>query len=463
MHKFVQFPLVRIVFIAAIVLFICSSLRHALFQSTAFDLGIFDNAIYLISQGKEPFVSFRGLHILGDHAAWILYPLAGLYKIHGDVHWLFAIQALTLASGAFPTWYLAIQAGLNRSQAYGIAIAYLLYPVVFNANLFDFHPEVIAIPFILLAIWATRAEKLWCFIGSIIIILGCKAVLGLTVVGMGLWLLMTEKKHFYGVLAIFLGTIWFIIATQLIIPTFSGEEVAAVGRYDFLGNSLSEIATNLIFQPGLVLGRVFTLDNLWYLILLFAPFLWGLSLKHLSPMIGAMPILFLNLLTDYQLQKDLIHQYSLPILPFLLVAVISNLAVGGGLIRSQKGIIVWSLIAWLALGKIGYFGSKYLQSIDTQVATRIAISHITTKEAVLAPAKVIPHLSHRSVIKIIDNNIAESDLSQFQYVIINSRHYQSNISPESVDNLLSKLTQSQDFILNFQQDDVFLFTKIAQD
>ncbi|WP_425354774.1 DUF2079 domain-containing protein, partial [Limnoraphis robusta] len=64
------------VIVSTIILFICSSLRHALFQSNAFDLGIFDNGIYLISQGQEPFVVFRGLHILGDHGAWILYPLA---------------------------------------------------------------------------------------------------------------------------------------------------------------------------------------------------------------------------------------------------------------------------------------------------------------------------------------------------------------------------------------------------
>ena len=95
-HKaFIRFPLVCLVAIATIVLFACSSFRHSLFQSTAFDLGIFDNAIYLISQGQEPIVSFRGLHILGDHAAWMLYPLALLYAVIPDVHWLFAARGPT--------------------------------------------------------------------------------------------------------------------------------------------------------------------------------------------------------------------------------------------------------------------------------------------------------------------------------------------------------------------------------
>jgi len=85
----------------------CSALRHVLLQSSAFDLGIFDQAVYLISQGKTPISSFMGFYILGDHAALIFYPLALLYKIYPSVYWLFAVQAISLASGAIPTWYIA--------------------------------------------------------------------------------------------------------------------------------------------------------------------------------------------------------------------------------------------------------------------------------------------------------------------------------------------------------------------
>lgn len=44
-------------------------------------------------------------------------------KIHPKVYWLFARQAIALALGALPTWHLAIEAGLNKAQAYGKAIA----------------------------------------------------------------------------------------------------------------------------------------------------------------------------------------------------------------------------------------------------------------------------------------------------------------------------------------------------
>ncbi|MCF3606769.1 DUF2079 domain-containing protein [Planktothrix agardhii 1033] len=109
-------PVLTGVIISSLILFACSSLRHFFFQSNAYDLGIFDNGIYLISQGKEPFVYFRGLHILGDHAAYILYIIALFYKIYPDIHWLFAIQAICLSLGALPTYQLSLQAGLKETQ-----------------------------------------------------------------------------------------------------------------------------------------------------------------------------------------------------------------------------------------------------------------------------------------------------------------------------------------------------------
>ena len=123
---------------------------------------------------------------MGDHAAIIFYPLALLYKIYPDVHWLFAVQAIALTVGGFPLYHLSLKSGLNRHQATTIVIAYLLYPLVLNKVLFDFHPEAIAIPGFLTAVLAARTNKVALFCAAIILILSCKSVLSLTVISMGL-------------------------------------------------------------------------------------------------------------------------------------------------------------------------------------------------------------------------------------------------------------------------------------
>ena len=333
--------LLRMMGIATVIFLITSIIRHLLFQSNALDLGWFDQAIYLISRGENPIVSFQDFHILGDHAAFILYPISLFYKLYPSVYWLFLIQAIALSLGAWPTWLLAKQAELKPDQCFAIAVAYLLYPMIFNLNLFDFHPEVIALPALIWAIYTARMKQFKRFILAILIILSCKAVLTLTVAVMGFWLIIWEKRQVEGFIALVSGIAWFIITTKIIIPHFSGGEVAAVGRYSFLGNSVVEIIQNLIFKPNILFSRIFTLENLGYLILLTIPVIWGLSLQHLTPLVPALPALLLNLLTDYSPQKDLTHQYSLTILPFLLLAVITSLANNKSWIKSSKIIIIW--------------------------------------------------------------------------------------------------------------------------
>ncbi|EAW33620.1 DUF2079 domain-containing protein [Lyngbya sp. PCC 8106] len=445
------------VVLSTILLFFFSSFRHALFQSNAFDLGIFDNGIYLLSQGQKPFVTFRGLHILGDHGALILYPLALLYKIFPQVHWLLLVQAFSLSVGAIPTFYLAINAGLKQSQATTMAVVYLLYPLVFNLNLFDFHPEVIALPTLLFAILAARLEQVFRFTFAIVIILSCKGVLSLTVMALGIGLLLFEKKRICGMIAIFAGLAWFLIATQVIIPHFSGGEPAGVKFYDSLGNSVFEIALNLFLKPGIVLQQIFTLSNLEYLVLLTIPLIWGLSFRHLAPLVGAIPILLLNLLSDSVQQKNLTQQYSLPILPFLLVAVIATLAAGEGWLRQPKKIILWSLVAFLALAKYGYFGSRYLKHFDTVKASHEAVALVETKGSVLTADHIAPHLTHRSVIMLTTKGSEKLDLNSFKYILLNASYPGWDSSRELVYRLVDKLKMMPNFQLRYQKSEVMLF------
>lgn len=454
-------PLAWMIGVSILILFLCSSLRHALFQSTGWDLGIFDQAIYLISQEQPPISSLIKVHILGDHAAWVFYPLALLYKIYPNVHWLFLVQSTALALGALPTWHLARLADLREGHAIALAAVYLLYPVIFNANLFDFHPEVMAVPALLAAVLAARLGRVGWFCLAILLVLGCKAVLSLTVVAVGFWLLLFEKKRICGAIALVTGIASFVIATQWIIPTFSGEEAAAVSRYSYLGDSVLEIGKNLLFQPGRIFQVVLSFDNLKYLILVFAPVIWGLSLQHLTPLIPAIPALAVNLLADYQPQKDIVAQYSLPIVPFLMLAVIATLADERGWLRSQRAMVLWSLVFFLVFARWSYFFTKYLPTIDTWQATREAIALIQTQGGVYTTNEIVPHLSHRP---LIERTVTTEphDLNQFQYVLLNLRHPGSNSSPEFAAQLVEQLQQTPQFQKRYQRDGVMLFQKVTQ-
>ncbi|MCL2925360.1 MAG: DUF2079 domain-containing protein [Trichodesmium sp. MAG_R04] len=483
----------RIIILATLIFFICSSLRHAFFYSTGFDLGIYDQVVYLISQGESPISSFLGYHHLGNHAAWAVYPLGLFYMIYPDVHWLLLLQAICLALGSWPTWCLARLAGLNQGQAVAIAISYLLYPVIFNLNLFDFHPEVMALPAILGAILAARLKRIFWFCIAIIWVLGCKAVLSLTVAFIGIWLLAFEKRKFCGLIALFLGILWFIVVTQGIIPFFSGQEVAGVGRYSYLGDSVGEIIINIFLQPRAVLGKILSWETIKYIFLLFLPVIWGIFpllqtnqaiLPNLIPLIPTIPTIMLNVLSEVQFQRSLNYQYSLPIISFLFLTLISCLAAASKtenksiniestwIIKLEipkfnlrlpipnfqypRIIILWSTLIFLLFGNVASLFSS-TRSFDTLPATNNAITYVKTKGGVLTDNRLAPHFTHRSIVKLL-NQTEPDNLDEFDYVVLNLRHPWPDTEEAGI--ILSKNLQNQEeWELSYQQNDVIVFQR----
>jgi uncharacterized membrane protein len=448
--------------ISTLILFISSSFRHELFNSSG-DLAFFDQVIYLISQGQPPVSSVLGFHALADHAAWILYPLALLYKIYPSVYWLFIVQSVALALGALPTYFLALQAGLKENLAIAMVAVYLMYPVVYNSNLCDFHPDTIAVPALLTAVFAARSKKIAWFCVSILLVLGCKAVLSLTVVAMGIWLLLFEKRRLYGAIAIISGTIWFLIANSIIIPYF-GSEAALLNRhlyrYSYLGNSFSEMVQILIYQPNIIFNNLFSIINLEYLCFLLLPVIWSLRPQNLIPLISIIPCVALNLLADHPSQKNLVLHYSLPAVPFLILVGIASLAAGKAWLKQRQTIVLWSLIWFLALGKFGFFSSKYLHNADNWTATKEAIALVKTKDSVLTTDIITPHLTHRELISFKYNpsqNITE--LNKFHYILLNVRHPGWAASSQSLSNLVNILKNESEFNLEYQKDDVYFFEK----
>ena len=466
--------------ISVIILFFSSSLRHGLYHSTAWDLGIFDQAIYLISQGKPPISSFLETHILGDHSALIFYPLALFYKIYPSVYWLFLIQAIALTAGAFFIHQLALREDLKPALAKSLSLIYLCYPLIFNVNLFDFHTDVIALAGLFGAIWSVNTQRFLSFLGALLLVASCKGVLGLTIAAMGLWLLTLGKKREGGIALVF-GSSWFLIASKLIIPYFTQNSQSIdrhLSRFSYLGNSYPEILQNLILKPWLILGGLFNGTNFGYLCLLILPLAWGLVPRFLVfsppkkleinpnfqgsnywPLIATLPTLFMNLLASDPGQKDLLHQYSLPILPFLFVIVIHNLKSQQTWLSRPRWLILWALVCFVALAKWEYFPKRYLATWDTWSATNAAIAEIKTQGGVLTSAEIAPHVTHRPLVKLAVNGSENLDLDQFEYVLVNLRHPGWESSPQFLLNLLQKLERSTDFQVKFQQDHVILFYK----
>jgi uncharacterized membrane protein len=473
-RRFVPASMIRVGLLAmawAIVLFGCGVLRHWMFKSGVWDLGFFDQALYLISQGLPTQSSFIGYRAIGDHAAVLLYPLALLYRIVPSVYWLFGVQALALAGAGIGAWAVARQAKLSDRTALILAAVYWLYPLVFNVNLFDFHVEVLAVPALFGAIWAVRANHWGGFVGGLLIALGSKDTVSFAVIGLGLALWLEGRRR-AAALAIALGLAWFGLTSQWIVPVLGGASIDRyAGRYGALGDSAGAIALTLITRPAVVLQALFTAPNLEYLLMLLGPVLWVLiwGRPRIPRMWAAMiPIVALNLLASYDAHKNLVHQYSLPILPFLIVGAIDVVAQMEADRMAQpaksprihpRWILLWAVVWFAAAAKFGWFWTKYNQHPANRVAMAEAIATIPAHDGrILATSGIAAHLSQRSAIYFIDPPTLP-DPNAYDYVVINFGSRELEKETHYNQALLQSLETSPVMALTYQKGPVYRFDR----
>ena len=462
------FFLLILVAISSLVLFFFSSLRLVLFRAGN-DLAFFDQLVYLLSQGKTPVSSLlEGVHIIGDHGAIIFYPLALFYVIYPSVYWLLAVQAIALTAGAIPLYALGRASGLGVGYSRAVALCYVLYPAIFNINFYtEFRPEAIAVPALVWAVWAARKRASWQFAIAITLTLSCKENLSLTVIGLGVWLLFFERRWIYGCWSIFGGVAWFVFAAGYLIPTFrGGHQMAGTWHYESLGTSMSEIALNILTHPQIFIIRAFLSDRLFYYLLLVLPILLGLHWRKITAIVPALPMLGLNILADFPRQRDLIHQYALPIIPFLFVWLIASLVyLQRHSIRSwlsPRWLVIWGIVAWLALAKYAYFPTRYFPVIPNISATKKAINIVEPSDRVLTTAFVASFLSHRPTIKLMTGewDVERIEASSLDTVLIGLQHLGWDTSTENANQTIDSLHNSPKFDLVYHQQDVFLFKKL---
>ncbi|MCY7393769.1 MAG: DUF2079 domain-containing protein, partial [Leptolyngbyaceae cyanobacterium CAN_BIN12] len=196
-----------------------------------------------------------------------------------------------------------------------------------------------------------------------------------------------------------------------------------------------------------------------YLLLLFLAVFLCLAWQTVTQLIGAIHSLAINLVSTVEVQKDVIHQYSLPILPFLFLAVIATLSQGKGLIQSRRGIILWSWAGFLLLSKFGYFAIRYAKVLDTWQASRSAIAQIQPQSRVLTTAFLAPHLTHRPTVQLAIAGTEAIDLDQFDEVLLNVRHPGWASTSRLQQGLVDRLQRDSRFKPLVEQDGVYSFTR----
>jgi uncharacterized membrane protein len=315
------------------------------------------------------------------------------------------VQALAVASGALPVFWLA-RKHLDSSRAGAhFAFAYLLYPATqysaFTAA-DSFHSVAIAAPLVLYAIWFLDEGRLIVFMLPALLAASTREEMPLAVGCLGIWYAVRKGGHRKFGIGVFAAGLALTLFNFLwLIPHYSPSGADPfVGRYRAVGGTPSGMAHKLVSDPMAFVHAVASGHKLTYLALMIVPFL-GLSLLEPLLLLGAVPGLAINLLSSSPGQTSVAYQYTAGIVPFVVAAAVF----GAQRLRGRSvGISLAVLVAnaFVALvspiyvlpGDVAALGSPLVS------AKAHAVGLIPNSAPVSASDQIGAHLSERSYITV---------------------------------------------------------------
>lgn len=325
--------MITIIFGFFLFFYIIGHARHFSFLTSINDLGHFDQAVWSASQNgvqiNSDIFNYKINH-LGFHFTPILYFFSPLYKIHPTAIWLILSQAFSVAIAALPIYFLTEHLTSSKSVSIIWSLIFLLNPFIQNAVAWDFHPIVLTLPFITLALYGLLKKNFYLVLFSSIVFLLCKEHLGIMVSGFGALWYYKHKDIKGGAILLALGFFCFFFICEYLMPMFSptgnhlmmSDGFGQLSRYSWLGESTKEIIINIIKNPYKVFCiSIFKMQGYEYFILLLLPFL-GLPILNLCFMIPSIADLLANILSVNTMPKSIFSYHSATIIPFLCLSAI---------------------------------------------------------------------------------------------------------------------------------------------
>lgn len=377
--------------------------KHANFGTFGFDMGIYDQGIWLVSRFEEPFVTVRGLNIFANHVdpIWVLF--VPFYWLGAGPIFLSVAQTVWIALGAVPVYLLGRDRLRNPWLGVAMGAAFLLHPSLQWINNFHFHPEALAATPLMFAWWfATRARWGW-FALAVVVALACKESVAMAVFVLGLLVAWRWNRR-VGLLTAAGAMGWFLVATRLIIPLATGGEGPFYSDlYGQWGDDPLGIAAGILSSPSEVYDTLTQADRLDYYRMMLAPVAF-LPLLALPVLAVGVPQVLVNVLSNHAPTYDIHFQYSTVVVAVLFPAAIeamarSHVRMGGR--RFLVGLVMATSlaanVAWSPspVGVDFRSGIWPRESSIRHVALNEALDRLPDDAGVTATYYIVPHVTHR--------------------------------------------------------------------
>jgi uncharacterized membrane protein len=377
--------------------------QHENFGTFGYDMGLYDQGIWLLSRFQDPFVTIRGLSYFEHHVNLITVLFVPAYWLGAGPQFLYLVETVWMALGAVPVFLLARDRLRSGWLAVAVAGCFLLYPSLEWINWWHFHPDALVITPLLFAWWlATRRRWGW-FAVAVGVALACKEDAALAVFMLGLVLAVRGERR-AGLLTAAAGAGWFLLATRVVIPAAGGGDGPFYQElFPGFGDSLGEIVWSMVVHPSRLVEAATLPDRLTYYWQVLAPVAFFPLAAPLVLLIS-LPQTVINVTSGHALTHDFRYHYTAIVLAGVFLATVEGMAwAGRG--RTARRVLVAVLLVTSVVANIAWSPSPLGRQYDSGIwaraeprhaVVRAALAQVPPTAGVSASYNLIPHLTHRT-------------------------------------------------------------------
>ncbi|MGF1469401.1 MAG: DUF2079 domain-containing protein [Sandaracinaceae bacterium] len=373
-------------------------LRFATVHNHTFDLAFYTRMTWglLHLDFWEPLVN---AHFYGLHLCPILVPLGILGLPFGIAPALLVAQGVALALAAVPLARLG-EARLGPRGALLGAAAFLFYPNLAHVAGYELHPGTLAVLPLAWAAWAIERRAARAFVVAVVGVLLSREDLALMTGGLGLlWAIRHRSAWRVGLVVALASAAYLALFLLVLHPRFAPATGSLELHFGRFGDGPVEVLLYLVGHPLDLVRHLGTPARLTYLPKVLAPLLL-LPLLRPSWLLPTVPVLAINLLSDWSTTTDLDVHYLTPAVPFFVAGALSAL-------EGRPPFLRWGLAAAVAVAHVAAGGTplaldfahdRFRPTPQTRDARR-ALAAVGPAESVQAPDALLAHVAERPVLR----------------------------------------------------------------
>jgi uncharacterized membrane protein len=398
-----------------ILMSIMSIARHNAYSTYMYDLGNMDQAIWNSSKGNFLEVTSIGAPCANvprtiNHLEWIYQVFALVYRFIPDVRVLLISQTLFVCMGLLGIYFLSKNSISSRTLQIVSLGCIALFPTLHFANLFDFHGDLLAFPFLIWMVYFYDIKKNRVLSGFMMVgALACKEYAALPLFFYGIVLIVHYKDWRWGTIVSIVSSVYFLTAFYAVMPWFNkgNQTVIISGIYQLQqGVGLLGLIPAIVKNSGRFTSLIFSMhsfESLFYL--LFPTFFF--IFKRPVMLLPVVPILIKDLLAGIDIGS---HRLALGI-PFLFISFIyslkhiesENCSPGKGSCHNRFRAALISSATFVAaftygptpLGHQFYRGIEKYAKNEKDLARDTMVAMIPENIVVSASGMLAPHCTHR--------------------------------------------------------------------